>query len=222
MKFWTRRRNENKRFTTLHQESITSVSMFSWKRLRDGWIPVKIRNVFSFISWHILHQLVPFSLVFILLGHHCWMKNIMPRDGKLSFFHYGNERKALPVLALPRDPAQHLKEKGKQAIADAIICLFSPFSFVVLAFLCPLAGSCKSRHPPQPTNGHKKDLPTEWKRSWSIISFHSNSREMIPFQKRKKKERNSSGGHKGKNKKRENARRILSFSFFLLEKESVS
>ena len=46
-----RRRNENKRFTTLHQESITSVSMFSWKRLRDGWIPVKIRNVFSFISF---------------------------------------------------------------------------------------------------------------------------------------------------------------------------
>ena len=31
------------------QESITSVSMFSWKRLRDGWIPVKIRNVFVFI-----------------------------------------------------------------------------------------------------------------------------------------------------------------------------
>jgi len=54
---------------------------------------------------------------------------------------FGNERKALPVLALPRDPAQHLKEKGKQTIADAIKRLFSPFSFVVLAFLCPLAGS---------------------------------------------------------------------------------
>jgi hypothetical protein len=52
-----------------------------------------------------------------------------------------NERKALPVLALPRDPAQHLKEKGKQTIADAIKRLFSLFSFVVLAFLCPLAGS---------------------------------------------------------------------------------
>jgi hypothetical protein len=51
--------------------------------------------------------------------------------------------KALPVfiLALPRDPAQHLKEKGKQTIADAIKRLFSLFSFVVLAFLCPLAGS---------------------------------------------------------------------------------
>ena len=61
MKCWTRRRNENKRFTTLHQESITSVSMFSWKRLRDGWIPVKIRNVFSFIT--IVSQLL-FHLLF--------------------------------------------------------------------------------------------------------------------------------------------------------------
>lgn len=36
-------------------------SFVSWKRLRDGWIPVKIRNVFSFIT--IVSQLL-FHLLF--------------------------------------------------------------------------------------------------------------------------------------------------------------